>query len=86
MFYSVWKETSHKLSKVVALKNVLPSVYIIGTECFGECFVIHVITGTDNFFIQIYQYAEVFCNHHVLAFFETSIFKEVRIVGLLCQQ
>ena len=61
-------------------------MYIIGTECFDEYFLIHVITGTDNFFIQIYRYAEVFCNHHVLAFSETSIFKEVRIVGLLCQQ
>ena len=26
-----------------------------------------------TFFIQIYRYREVFYNHHVLAFFETSV-------------
>ena len=42
-FYSVWKETSHKPSKVVDIKNLLPSLYVIRTTCFDECFSFHVV-------------------------------------------
>ena len=44
-FYSTWIETSHKPSKVAAAKDFLPNVYVIGTACFDECFLFHVIIG-----------------------------------------
>ena len=44
-FYSVWKDTSHKPSKVVAVKAFLPSVYVIRTAFFDECCLFHVIIG-----------------------------------------
>ena len=37
-------------------------------------------------FIQTYCYPEVFCNHHVAAFFETSVLKEVHILCPLSPQ
>ena len=45
LFYPVWKETSHKHLKVAAAKKSFPSLYIIDTICFDECFLFHVITG-----------------------------------------
>ena len=44
-FYSTWIETSHKPSEVAAAKDFLPNVYVIGTACFDECFLFHVIIG-----------------------------------------
>ena len=38
------------------------------------------------FFIKFYPYPEVFCNCHVVAFFETSVLKEVRILRPLSPQ
>ena len=38
------------------------------------------------FFIQICLYPGHFCNHYVVAFFETSVLKEVRILYLLSPQ
>ena len=37
-FYCVWKDTSHKPSKVAAAKNFFPGVYLIGTACFMNVF------------------------------------------------
>ena len=38
------------------------------------------------FFIQTYRYPEVWCNRHVATLFETSIWKEVRILYSLFPQ
>ena len=45
LFYSVWKETSHKPWKVAVATTSFPSVYIMDTTCFDECFLFRVITG-----------------------------------------
>ena len=79
IFHSVWKETSHKPSKVAAAKNFFSSVYVIGTACFSECFLLPNDNWKTLFFVQIHSYPEGFCKHHVVAFFETSVLKEVRI-------
>ena len=51
-FYSTSKETSHKASKVAAVKNPLPSVYVIGTvwfhECVLFCFILYPCTKKQN--------------------------------------
>ena len=49
LFYSVWKEKSHKSLKVAAAKKSFSSVYIIDTTCFGKCFLFHVIAGRHYF-------------------------------------
>ena len=35
-------------SKVAADKIFFPFAYVIGTTCFGECFLLHLITGTHH--------------------------------------
>ena len=49
LFYSVWKEKSHKPWKVAAAKKSFPSMYIIDKTCFDLCFLVHVITGRHYF-------------------------------------
>ena len=49
-FYSVSKETSQKPSKVAAAKNVSPSVYVIDTTCFDECFLNVLFDNWSSFF------------------------------------
>ena len=44
LFYSVWKETSHKALKVAAAKRSFPSVYIFDTTYFDEFFLFQMIT------------------------------------------
>ena len=68
---------SHKPLKVAAAKKSFPSVFIIDATCFDECFLFHVITGRHHF-LKIYLYPKVWCNHHVAAFLETRVLKEVR--------
>ena len=63
VFYSVWKETTHKLSKFATAKNVFSSLYGIGATCF-KCFLFHVITGRYSFLIKVYLF-----NRHILALF-----------------
>ena len=46
---SLWKETTHKPSNVVAATNLFSSVYIIGMTSFDECFLFYVITGRHYF-------------------------------------
>ena len=58
IFYSIWKETNHKPSKVALQK------------CIDKCFWFHVITGWHSFFIKAYCYPEVHFNRRVLAFLE----------------
>ena len=70
LFYSVWKETSHKSLKVAAAKKSFPSVYIIDKTYFDQCFLVHVI----NLTLQISRAPEVWCNHHVATCFKTFPF------------
>ena len=49
LFYSVWKETSHKPLKVTTAKITFPNMYIIDRTCFDLCFLFHVITGRHYF-------------------------------------
>ena len=53
LFYSVSKEASHKPLKVAAAKKSFPSVFIIDTTCFDECFLFHVITGNSIFYTNV---------------------------------
>ena len=48
-FYSIWKEASHKLLKVAAVKKYSSSVYIVNSNCFDKCFLFHVITRKHYF-------------------------------------
>ena len=45
IFHSVWKETTHKSSKVVATK----SIFSTDTTYFDQCFLFHAITGRHYF-------------------------------------
>ena len=75
---TVLKETSNKPSRLVTAKNVFTIVCMLLVKHFSIFFVPY-----DNlkklFFIQIYCYTEVLCHRHVVAFFETSVLKKVRI-------
>ena len=53
LFYSLWKETSHKPLKVAAAKKSFQSVYIIDTTCFDECFLFYMITGSSIFYTNL---------------------------------
>ena len=72
--YFVWKETTHKPLKVGAAKTVFPSVYVICTTCFDECFLFYVITGRCCFSWKFIVTLRFF-KHYVVAFFEGSVFK-----------
>ena len=53
-FNSVSKEASHKPLKVAAAKNYFPSVFILDTTCFDECFLFYVVTGSIIFLHEFY--------------------------------
>ena len=57
-----------------------PSVFIIDTTYFDECFFITCDNWKTLFFMQMYRYPEVWWNRHVGLFFETSVLKEVLIL------
>ena len=50
LFYSVWKEMSHKPLKVAAAKKYFSSLY---PTCFDECFLFHAITGRHYFYTNL---------------------------------
>ena len=76
LFYSVWKESSHKPLKVAAAKNYFPGVYIIDITCFNKCFLFHVITWRQYFLCKLIVPQWFWCNRHVAAFFKTSVLKK----------
>ena len=49
-FFTVWKETTRKPSKLATAKNIFSSVYVIVTTCFNKCFLFHAIIGRHNFY------------------------------------
>ena len=68
-------------------KKSFPSVSIIDTTCFDECFLFYVIAGHSIFLKkQIYRYPEAWCNRHFAAYIEASVSKEVRILWSLSAQ
>ena len=44
---------SHKPWKVAVAKKSFPSVYIMDTTCFDECFLFRVITGRHSFLYKL---------------------------------
>ena len=53
LFYSVSKEASYKPLIVAAAKRLFPSVFIIDTTCFDECFLFSVITEKSIFLHKV---------------------------------
>ena len=64
-------------------KKIFYSLYIIDITCFDKFFSFHMITRGYCFFFKVYFYPEAFCNHYILAFFQTSNLKEVCIFCLI---
>ena len=58
-FYSLWKERTHKASSESNAKDFFSSVHVIGTSCFDERFLLHVINGWC-FFQKNILFSEVF--------------------------
>ena len=56
-------KTIHKPSKVAGTKNFFSSAYVIDATCFDEWFLLHVMPLS--------------LNRYIVAFFETSVLKEV---------
>ena len=78
-FYFAWKEMTHNPLKVAAAKTLLSSV----CYCYNFLQWIFFIL-CDNWktllFITVYRYSS---NRHVVAFFEASVLKEVRILCVI---
>ena len=68
-------------SKKVTAKNSSPSGYVISKACFDECFLFHFITWR-HYFLYKFIVSERFLQQPCLAFFETSVWRDVYI---LCQ-
>ena len=86
-FYSIRKETTHKLWKVISSKNLFFGLYVIATACFDKCFLFHMTTGRHClffYFLKVSCYAEVLFNRHVFPFFKTSDMKEVSVLFFIC--
>ena len=67
-------------------EKVFPNCVYHGYNLIRWRFFIPCDNWKALFFIQIYRYAEVWCNHHVAALVETSISKKVRILYSLFPQ
>ena len=83
-FYSFWKETTPKPSKVATAKNFFSSLYVIVTTCFDKMFFISCDNWKTLFYKSLLISWGLF-NCHVLALFEASDLKEVRILFLSLQ-
>ena len=81
--YSPQNEWSHKHSKVAAVKNFLPSMHAIDITCFDECSLSLCDHWKTMFFVKVYHYPKDFSNHHIVAFFEISVLKEVCLLHYL---
>ena len=64
-FYTVRIKTTHKPSKVAAVRIFFSIVHVIDETCFDDCFLFHAIT---LYFMKVWCY---------FAFFETSFLKEI---------
>ena len=76
---------THKPSKVAAAKNSSSNVYVIGTTCVDECFY-------SIWWLEVIVFCKTLSlfwdssSHHIVGFFETSVFKEVCFTLSLQQQ
>ena len=52
--FLLWRETTHKPSKVAAGKTLFSRMYIIGTTCFNKCFLFCRITEDITFHQSLY--------------------------------
>ena len=57
-------------------------MYVIGTNCLDEGFLLHVITGRHYFLFAFTVTLKFFYNRHVVAFFE-NVFKEICVLHYL---
>ena len=68
--------------KVASAKTLFFSVYVIGQTCYDDWFLFHVIIARHCFPKSLSLLWDSF-NHHVVAFFEASILKEVCILCVI---
>ena len=47
VFFSFSKETTNEPSEVAAAKIFSSNVHVLDTTCFDECFLFHLITGSN---------------------------------------
>ena len=79
--YSLEKKRTQRPSKVAPAINFLLLIQLASMNVF------HSMSELEHTgFIKVYRYSEGFFNHHVLAFFEESILKEVRILSTITVQ
>ena len=78
LFYFVWKETIHKPSSSCKSPFLQCACLDIGTICFVECFLFHVISFDKSLWL-LWD----FFNHHVVTFFESSVLKEVHVLCVI---
>ena len=78
--FSVSKETTHKPSKVKKklAKNFSSSVHVIDTDLLRSMLFIPFDNWKSILFVKVFRYF----SRHIVAFFETSILKEVRILRI----
>ena len=57
-FYFITKETNYKPSKAASVKNLSSSVRVLGTTCFDECFLFHLITESYSF-VKVSRYFKI---------------------------
>ena len=69
------KRDTHRPSKVVPLSPVC----FIGTTCFDECFLFHVITRR-HYLLYEFIVTLSFFNHYVVTFFVTSALKQYQLL------
>ena len=79
MPFAFLQETTHKPLKVASAKSLFSSVYVIGTTCFGECFLFYVISKRHYFSWKFIVTLKLF-KRHFATLFEASVLKEVRIL------
>ena len=71
-FFLLCPKRNAQIFKSRSCKKSLSSVYVLGRTCFNECLLFHVTTGRH------YRCSLVILfNRRALAFFETSVLKEV---------
>lgn len=82
-FFYCFRKSSSK-------KNLFPSVYLIGTTSFDECFLFHEMNGKHYFLYEFIVILSFFFNLHIVALWKSSeercVLKEVNVLGRLSPQ
>ena len=82
IFHSVWKETTHKSSKVAATK----SIFSTDTTYFDQCFLFHAITGRHYFLYKFNVTLSFFFQPPCCCVLWNSFWKEVHVISPLSLQ